>query len=162
MGWLKRELIEQAFTEIGMPPSMFNVTPEDMQAALRVLDAMMATWNAKGLRLGYTLPSSPSTSDIDLDSGLPDLAYEAVYQALAIRIAPSFGKTVSPDTRASAKSAYEAVLLSIAFPPEQPSRSIPKGAGNKPWRHGNGSPFFSEVAEDIDAGNDAPLDPLNI
>lgn len=160
--WLKRELIEQAFTEIGLDPRRFNVEPDDLQSALRSLDAMMATWNAKGLRLGYALPATPSDSDIDADSGLPDLAYEAVCLALAIRIAPSFGKQVSPDTRVSAKQAYDAVALSVAFPPEQPLKVLPKGAGNKPWRYGNSNPFFPEPQETLDAGNDAQIDPLNI
>lgn len=157
MGWLKRELIEQAFTEIGLDPKRFNVEPDDMQSALRQLDTMMATWNGKGIRLGYALPASPSDSDIDAESGLPDLACEAVYLALAIRIAPSFGKQVSPDTKTSAKQAYDAVALYVAFPPEQPLRQLPKGAGNKPWRYGNSNPFFPDPAETLDAGDDAPL-----
>ena len=51
MGWTKRQYIEQAFEEVGLAAYVFDLTPEQLQSALRKLDAMMAEWNAKGLRL---------------------------------------------------------------------------------------------------------------
>lgn len=131
MGWTKQELIDQAFTEIGLAPQVFNVDPDKMVAALRSLDSMMATWNGRGIRLGYPLPSSPGDSDPDQDSGVPDSANEAVFLNLAIRIAPSCGKMVAMETKASAQAAYQVILSAAAHPGRQPSKILPAGAGNK-------------------------------
>lgn len=149
MAWTKKQLIEQAFAEIGLAPDAFNLTPEDLQRALNSLDAMMATWSAKTIRLGYALPSSPSASELDQDSGLPDIAYEAVFMNLAVRLASGLGKAVSQDTRITAKQAYDAMLVGPAQPLPQAAKSIPSGAGNKPWR--NGQPFIPTTSEPLEA-----------
>ena len=144
MGWTKRQLISEAFAELGLAASDFDLQPEEMQTALRRLDSMLAMWDGKGIRLGYPLPSSPDDSDLDQASGLPDGAVETVYLNLAMRIAPSFGKAVSIDTRRNAGAGYDRLQIAAAqpLPPQQPS-TMPRGAGNKPWRPLS-SPFFSK------------------
>lgn len=142
MSWSKRELIHEAFAELGLAASDFDLQPEEIQTALRRLDSMMATWDGKGIRIGYALPASPDESDPDQDSGISDTAAETVYLNLAIRIAPGFGKTVFVDTRRNARDGYDALLRDSAqpLPPQQPN-TMPRGAGNKPW-HPLSSPFF--------------------
>jgi hypothetical protein len=141
MGWTKRQLIEKAFAEIGLAVNVFNVSPEQLLQALNSLDAMVARWNGKGIRLGYALPSSPDDSDIDSESGLPDFAIEAVFLNLAIRIGPGFGKTATLEQKMSARDGYEVLLSRAAFPPQQQlPNTLPRGAGNKPWR-GPGPPI---------------------
>jgi hypothetical protein len=141
VSWTKQQLVEEAFSELGLG-SGYDITPDEMQAALRRLDTMMAVWDAKGLRLGYPLPATPEASELDGDSCLPDSALEPVYLNLALRLAPSFGKTVSVDTRRNARDGYDRLLIAAAQPrpPQQPS-TMPRGAGNKPWRPLS-SPFF--------------------
>ena len=56
MGWTKRQFIEQAFEEIGLAAYVFDLTPEQLQSALRRLDAMMAGWNTNGIRIGWPMP----------------------------------------------------------------------------------------------------------
>jgi len=142
MGWTKGQFVDEAFGEIALQGYVFDVGPEARESGLRRLDAMMAQWNAVGIRLGYALPSSPSTSDIDAQSGVPDSAYEAVFMNLAIRIASGFGKALSQDTRNTAKGAYDTLMSRAAFPPQQQlPNTLPMGAGNKPWRW-NDSPFM--------------------
>jgi len=141
MGWTKKQLIMDAFAEIGLNDA-FNVSADDQQLALRRMDAMLADWNAKGIRLGYPLTSSPDASNIDDDSGLPDAAYQAVIANLAIKLAPNFGKTLSQDTRTTAAAGYNTLLARAAFPPQQQlPNTLPRGAGNKPWRGGFPRPF---------------------
>ena len=48
MGWTKRQFVAQAFEEIGLASYVFDLTPEQLQSALRRLDTMMAAWNALG------------------------------------------------------------------------------------------------------------------
>lgn len=132
MGWTKREFINQAFEEIGLAGYVYDLEPEQMQSALRRLDSMMASWNARGIRIGYPLPGSPSSSNESDATNVPDSANEAVYLNLGVRIAPSFGKQLSAETKQNAKRAYDALLIQISAPPQmQMPYGVPAGAGNK-------------------------------
>jgi len=156
MGWTKRQFVTQAFEEIGLAAYVFDLNPEQLQSGLRRLDSMMATWNAKGIRLGYPLPSSPQDSDLDEQTNVPDSSNEAIYLNLAIRIAPSFGKTPSVDTKATAKAAYDNLLSIAAMPMEmQLPGTLPVGAGNKPWNIDQ--PFVNPPVDPLLAGQDGEI-----
>lgn len=158
MGWTKREFIEQAFTEIGLAGYIFDLTPEELNTALRQLDSMMAAWNAKGIRLGWPMPSSPQNSDLDDPTEITDAANEAIYCGLAVRIAPTFGKTVGGQTQFFAKQAYDQLLAIAAMPTErQLPSTMPAGAGNKPWRD-NDSPFIRTPIDPLLTGPDGPIE----
>jgi len=158
MGYTKRQYIEAAFDEIGLAAYTFDMQPEQFQSALRRLDGMMAEWNERGIRLGYPLPLSPQQSDLDSQTAVPDRANEAIVTNLACRIAPSYGKQVMPSTMATAREAYNTILVRAAMPQEQQfPRTLPAGAGNKPWQW-QGGPFVSPPIDPLLAGNDAPID----
>jgi hypothetical protein len=157
MGYTKRQFVSSAFEEIGLAEYVFDLQPEQLEGALRRLDSMMAEWNAMGIRLGYSMPSSPQDSDLDSETNVPDSAWEAIITNLAIRIAPGYGKTVSPDTKVSAKGAFNVLLQRATFPLEQQLPStMPTGQGNKPWRWDN--PFVPIPADPLDAGPDGPFE----
>lgn len=157
MSWTKRQFVVQAFEEIGYASYTFDLEPEQLQAALRRLDSMMATWNGIGLRLGYPVPLSPENSDLDEETLVPDAANEAVYTNLALRIAGIVGKQVLPSTMMIARKAYTDLLLKIAQPIEQQlPGTMPSGAGNKPWRDDN--PFIDRPADPVTTGGDGPLE----
>lgn len=157
MGWTKRQFVTQAFEEIGLAAYVFDLTPEQLDSALRRLDSMVASWNAKGIRLGYPISSSPQSSNLDEETNVPDSANEAIYLNLGIRIAPSFGKVVSPETKSSAKSAYDTLLSLAAMPPEmQLPGTMPSGAGNKPWNIDN--PFIEGPTSPLLAGEDGAIE----
>jgi len=159
MSWTKREIVLNAFEEVGLASYNFDLQPEQMQAGLRRLDNMMATWNSRGLRLGYPLTDSPAGSDLDQDANVTDEAIEAIVGNLAIRLAPILGKTVSPDTKASARSAYMALLSRRSQTLEKriDVSAIPAGAGTKYWRF-NGDPFLLEERRGLTVGPDDTLD----
>lgn len=149
--WTKGDLVGRAFKKIGLGDD-FNVTPEDHQDALMVLDSMMALWSGKGIRLGYAQPSDANGSSPDQDSGLPDTAQEAVYLNLAIRLAGEYGKTLDQMTMVTAKQAYDALLARAVFPTQQQfPGTLPRGAGNKPWRGGYQSPFMPTPTDSLTA-----------
>jgi len=157
MGWTKRQFVTQAFEEIGLAAYVFDLTPDQLQSALRRLDSMMASWNAKGIRLGYPIPSNPQDSDLDQETGVPDAANEAIYLNLGIRLAPGFGKVVSAETKLAAKMGYDTLLSRAAVPPEmQLPGTMPSGAGNKPWNIDN--PFIEGPVEPLLAGEDGPIE----
>ncbi|CAB4168923.1 Tail accessory factor GP4 [uncultured Caudovirales phage] len=153
MSWTKREFIRQAFEEIGLASYDFDLSPEQWQSALRRLDSMMALWNAKGIRLSYPLPSSYNDSDLDEETQVPDSALDAIISGLAIRLSPSFGKIVSPETKALFKNAYDTLLIKAAQPIEmQMPGNLPMGAGNKLFD----APFSQSTKDALTAGaNDA-------
>lgn len=157
MGYTKRQFIESAFEEIGLANYVFDLQPEQLQGALNRLDTMMAQWNAMGIRLGYDMPSSPQDSDIDSPSNTPDSAWEAIITNLAIRIAPGYGKSVSPETKVTGRNAYNVLLQRAAYPLEaQLPETMPMGQGNKPWRWDN--PYVPRPADPVDAGPDGPIE----
>lgn len=149
MSWTKRDFVIQAFEEIGYASYIYDAMPEQLDSVLRTLDAMMGSWNALGIRVGYPIPSSPSDSDINQITDVTDSAIEAIYTNLAIRIGPRFGKSISQETRQIAKAGYDALLTKLSMPtPMQFPNTVPAGAGNKPWRT-TYRPFL-----------DSPTDPL--
>ena len=156
MGYSKRQFISAAFDEIGLASYAFDLQPEQFEAALKRLDAMMADWNGKGIRLGYPLPSSPQYSNLDAQSEVPDAAFETIITNLAIRIAPSYGKQVMPDTKITAKNAYNTLLSRATLPMQAQLGQLPSGAGNKPWRYDN--PFLNRPIDPVLAGQDGAIE----
>jgi hypothetical protein len=157
MGYSKRQFVAAAFEEIGLASYVFDLQPEQLQSALRRLDAMMADWNGKGIRLGYPIPGSPQDSDLDEPTLVPDSANQAILTNLAIRIAPSYGKMLMPETKAVAKDSYNTLLQRATAPiPQQLPPTMPSGAGNKPWRVYD-NPFIRPPVDPVDAGPDGPI-----
>jgi hypothetical protein len=157
MAYTKRQFVEAAFEEAGMAAYVFDLTPQMLQSACRRMDAMMATWNAKGIRLGYPLPLSPENTDLDSETAVPDSANEAIICNLAMRIAPGYGKQATPGTMATAKAAYDTLLSRAAMPQEQQlPGTMPAGAGNKPWRYDD--PYLYRPTDPVLTGQEGPLE----
>ncbi len=143
MSYTKGDLVEAALTEIGIAGNEFDVVPEQMEKDLRRLDSMLAEWGNQGIRLSYPTNSSPDTSEEDTDSNIPDTAIEAVTLNLALRLAPSYGKQVSPDTRIAAKSSLNLLIGLVSMPRERRLPVMPKGAGYKDTEY----PFIAQEAD---------------
>lgn len=134
MGWTKKQLIAEAYGELALQDYVYDLDPEEMQTALRRLDAMMAFWNSQGINIGYPIPSNPDDSKLDDDAGIPDAANEPVFMNLAVRIAAGKGKQLQPSTVMLAKEGYDFLSSRSAMPPEvQFPCTMPRGAGNKPF-----------------------------
>ena len=158
MSYTKRQLIEAAFEEVGLAAYTFDLTPAQMESALRRMDSMLATWNSKGIRISYPLPRSPEDSGLDEETIIPDRAVEAIVSNLALRLAPSYGKQVAVEVKTSARQAYEALLARAAMPSEmQFPKTLPAGAGNRPWVSDN--PFMPGPVDPVLVGPDGPLEP---
>lgn len=158
MSWTKRQFITTAFEEIGYADYVFDLQPEQLEKALWRLDSMMASWNAQGIRIGYPLPSTPEDSSLTTETSVPDSANMAIYMNLALVLAPTVGKMVSPETKAGAKTSYDILAQRAAAPvPMQFPGTLPSGAGNKPWRNTQ-DPFLNNPTDPIDAGSDSAID----
>ena len=131
MPWTKRNIIEQAYAEIGKAAFEFDLQPEDLQAGLRQLDAMLAMWSGtQGIRIGFS--GGDGFGDLDPETEVPLWAVEALYYNLAMRLAPAFGKTVSPITAMNAKSALDAIRVRNVQPAMRRISGY-AGAGNSSW-----------------------------
>lgn len=109
MPWTKRQVISEAFAEIGKGSYTFDMQPEEFQMALRRLDAMLATWGATAnIRISYS--GGNGFGDLGVETEVPDWAVSAMYLNLAISLAPAYGKTVSPDTKVNAKQALDSIM----------------------------------------------------
>lgn len=159
MSWTKRQFVNQAFIEIGFANYAFDIEPEQLQTVLTRLDSMMATWNVKGIRVGYPLPSSQGSSDLDQETNVPDYVNEGIYTNLAVRTAPMFGKVLSQDTKQAAKDAYIGLLQqAIGAPLEMRlPGTMPAGAGKKPWRIID-NPFLNRPVEPLLSGQDGEIE----
>ena len=153
MPWTKRDLITSALEEAGLAAFVFDLTAEQLQSAGKRLDMMMAQLNQRGLQIGYNMAGDPGTIDIDADSGLPDGAYELAVTGLAIRLAPQYGKVISPETKAAYSVALNAMMTlaahptSIAIPADYPI-----GAGYKSIP-GHYSEFAPGAEDQLSAGD---------
>lgn len=131
MAWTKRDVIEQAYAEIGKAAYEFDLHPEDLQSALRQLDAMLAMWSGtQGIRIGFA--GGDGFGELDVNTEVPTWAVEALYYNLALRLAPSFGKTPSPITVTNAKMALDALRVRCVTPKRRHLNGY-AGAGNSVW-----------------------------
>ena len=132
MSWTKRQFITQALEELGLAAYVYDSQPEQLESARIRLDAMMASWNGRGIRIGYPLPTNQDGSDLDDYTNVPDIANEAIYKNLAIKLAPSYGKAIGSDTRIDAKIAYDTLLRSVIQVPQMSlPTTMPLGSGHK-------------------------------
>jgi len=129
----KRDIIQAAYEECGQTGE-FEIDPEEYQSAERKLDQMMAELKAiNGIDLGYNFPVTGVSDNATEESGIPVEAAPSVAALLAVRIAPSIGKTLAPNkSRASALSTLAAQYQ--VQPQMAPGRGTPMGAGNRFFR----------------------------
>lgn len=159
MGWTKRQYITKAFSKLGLAAYVYDLTTEQLNDAAGDLDAMMAGFNANGIRIGWPMASNPDDIDLDVDTKSTDVAHEAIYLGLAIRIAGDYGKQITPSMGQQADAAYSNLLNQTLAPvPEmQFPNTLPRGAGAKPWRYQNGNPFVRRPVDNIAVGGDNDL-----
>ena len=156
MPFTKREFVAAAYAELGLASYAFDLDPSEVDLAMRRMDSMMAGWNAQGIMLGYPLPTNPTDSNLSESTTVPDSANEAVITNLAVKLAPGLGKTVSPDTKVTAKQTYNILLSRAAMPAEIQLSQLPSGAGNK----SNDAPFTAEPVSQltVSGGSDLTFD----
>lgn len=158
MAYAKRWYVNKAFAKVGLASYVFDLTPDQLQEALELLDSMMATWDGKGIRVGWSIPNAEGESTLEQEVDVPYFAREAIFLQAGIRLAPNFGKTISNEHKVNAKDALDALMRVTAAPvPQQFPNTLPSGAGNKPWRTVD-NPFLGPPVDALAAGGDGPID----
>ena len=146
MSLTKRKIILMSYDELALAGFVYDLSPDELESARRKLDAMVAMIIGSGISLPYLLPATQDGSDLDQPSLLPDWATQAIYLMLAKRISPSFGKTMSDETKSDLIDSYAAMVKqAVGRPPHRhfPS-TLPLGAGNRRSWYGGvyGRNFF--------------------
>ena len=151
MSLTKRNIIERAYTAGGLASYVFDLTPEELEAAKATLDSMMAFWAVKGARIAYN-----GGGELNDDAGLPGWAEEAVIANLALRVCGFAGKTPSPEVKASARQSWNTVLAMVSQPPvaRMDVGRVPAGSGNR-W---HGGIVLPETPAQIETGPDGLLE----
>lgn len=145
----KRSIIELAWGDIALAGYEFGRTPEEVTDSLLRLNALMLEWPFS--MLGYVQPDYGSGEPDDL-SGIPFAALNTVAAALAERIAPMMGATLTPEARSNLTRGMAVLRAEYATVPTMPmAANTPRGAGSR-TRVG---PFISEAAEDVNATDEA-------
>lgn len=133
MSYTKRTIIQQAHAEIGLGSYAYDAQPEDLQDALLRLNALMAQWSGNGAQTGWPSVNVELADDLDADSNLPPDAVRGVICALAVDLAPGFGKVVARETKVAAREGKRLMTRKSSEIPQRQmdATSIPLGEGWK-------------------------------
>jgi hypothetical protein len=162
MTWSKRLIVGEAYGELALQGYEFDISPEEQQGAARKLELMVAQWSEDGINLGYLFAADAEDIDLDPDSGIQLVNVDTVVVNLALRIAAGHGKQVTVETKRRAREGYSRLLSTAAtqaVTEQQMPNTLPRGAGNKPWRTANqpfmNTPSFSPLGDegDLDFGS---------
>jgi hypothetical protein len=139
-GPLKRDLIEAAFESWGSAGYEFERSPEEVNSALRKLNAMMWQWPWD--RLDYVQPTYGAGKPEEY-SGIPPWAAQAVSDNLCLLIAPANAATLSREQGVAASRSLTYVQGRVSvIPPALFRPHTPRGSGAIRYQR---SPFINEV-----------------
>jgi hypothetical protein len=139
---IKRQIIEMAYEEIGLPGYTWDHSPEEIASGLRQLDALMLEWQANSIDLGYNQPAAFGQGDPDDASMIPDFAIQCAVGYLAFRLSPKQGKTAMSQSLGALAISMRAIRAKTAVVPQMAYPSTtPRGSGNK-W-YSNFWPYFA-------------------
>ena len=135
------EVIGDALAEIMVAGSEAPLEPSEYQSSIRMMNDYMLSLDADGVKLGYTT--------VDTLDDVITIAAGAIYglkKNLAIRMAPQFGVSVSPQLQMDADKGLR-VMEKIAHvvPDTAYPNTLPIGSGN--YRN-SCSTFFPGVSEE--------------
>jgi hypothetical protein len=131
----KQAVVDMAFEEIGLAGYDFDATQEEYASALRRLDGLMAEWQGPGnnYAIGYNAPAVFGQGALEDLIGIPDSLLNCTSIALALRIMPNIGKTMSLESRVAYGQGMNAMRAAFGVTLNRSlQRRTPRGAGNKP------------------------------
>ena len=141
------DIVKDALTEITVLGAEAPVEPTDAQGAIRYMNRMMATLDAKGIDLGYTEVTS-FADDITVPAG----AIEGIVFLLATRLWTQYTEVGAPLPQSliiSAKSGVDAMrVLAVTVGQTEYGDTLPIGSGNegdgiRTWH------FYPDLQDDI-------------
>ena len=121
------QVIKAALQRILVQGSEADLEPDEYQDAIFDLNNMMLAYDAQGIRLGYT-----SVSDLGDTITIPPGAIMGTIDNLAIKVAPDYGRTASPELIRDAETGLNIMrLLGVNLPETEMPYTLPVGSGNE-------------------------------
>ncbi len=140
-GYTKQAIISLAHELCGIAGFEFELAPDEIASALRVMDLMMAEHPFN--LMGYNSDLPPSLPEDA--SGIADIDVPAVYHYLAVRIAASKGKTLGPNVGAQVSMTFNRASSRYASVPRMPiAPNTVRGIG-APFNQSITWPFINET-----------------
>ena len=148
----KRELINGAFSKVGITQYNFEIAPEQMQEAREVLDDYMAEMS----RLGMVFdPVYPPDGDLESETNAPEWTVRHLKNMLAVEVAPIIGRTPMPKTNADANTSLDTMLTQYMVHYSPDIGGMITGAGRKRSNY----PFIRRGEENPPYVDPAPIPP---
>jgi len=121
----KIQLVSMAFDELRINGITSDADSEDNVLALQSLEQLVSELD---IDIGWNQEDDP---DPNTESGIPTFAESAIYMALAVRIAPRYGKDAGM-IRTQASASMSSLVAKLAIPRQvcYPTR-MPMGLGNR-------------------------------
>lgn len=129
----RASILSRAFGRIGIGQYEFDIEPDERAMARAELTAMLEEWGQNGVALGYVEPAEADNDAVDIQT--PSWASGAIWNNLALRLAPEFGKTPSPQLTREARNGYNlAVGKTMDIPRQSSPGTTIRGAGDRFYR----------------------------
>lgn len=124
----KGEIIARAFSWIRISGLTSEPSQSEKESALEVLEAFANQFKSRNFK-DYNFNDRPSLND---PSGISDEFFFAAYSNLAYRLAPEYGKTLTPEQKAQASQSLSqwTSAVSTVNPIKRPSR-YPRGRSRR-------------------------------
>jgi len=127
-----KEIIDASFSAMGTSDAMFGHTETEYQDAVLALNGMMSEWPFN--LLGYIVEDAAGLR-LEEESGIDRAYMAAVAYSLAERMAPSFGKMLTPEARRVKNQTYSRLCGAVqAIPEAQFGDNTPRGSGHRYYR----------------------------
>ncbi len=121
-----RTLINDALQELIVQASEQPIEAVDFQTGVRYLNRMMASFDAQGIGLGYTVVEEP-TDLITVNAG----AIEGMIFNLASRLATSYDIPISANLALNSRDGLQAMrAIAVVVTPSSFPCTLPTGSGN--------------------------------
>lgn len=125
-GLLNKEIVDLAYTVLGLSDSMFGRTEEEYASGMVLLRAMMGEYPFD--QLGF----DDGDARIGGESGIERKWLTAVGYSLAVRIGAAVGKTLKPGAQATLNRAFSNLCAEVAvISTAQFAPGTPTGAGHR-------------------------------
>jgi len=140
------DIIKDALSEITVLGAEAPVEPTDAQGAIRYLNRLMASLDAKGVDLGYTEVSN-FADPITIPAG----AIEGAVFLLATRLWTQYsdGQPIPSSLVAAAISGLDAIrVIAVTIGATEYPSTLPIGSGNE-WEGGRNNKFYPDLQAEI-------------
>lgn len=136
-GLTNKEIIDHAYTGLGLSDSMFGRTAEEYATGLSFLRAMCGEWPFD--QLGF----DDAVAKVTEESGIERKWLNAVGYSLGEMLGAATGKQLMPQFKKVLTRSYSRLCSGVAVVPESDyAPATPQGSGHRIFYRG---PFFPEV-----------------